>query len=152
MKKSVVLFSALLALAIVIEARVQVAGISPNLTVLFAYYVGLRHGPRSGLLSGAALGVVADSLAGSVIGPNLLGKSTAGYLAPLLNRGFFTWTPVLGLLGVFVLTACDGIISYASMSLFFRPPASMSSAAVTILWQAALNSLFGVFIRPEDED
>lgn len=140
----------LLAAAFVLEAQIRVFGISPNLTVLFAYAIGLRQGAKRGLLSGAGLGVLSDSITGNILGPDLLGKSTAGYLSSFLKRGLFTWTPLLGFFGVFFLTTCDGIISYTSTAIFSRPPTALSGAAVIIFWQAAFNSIFGLFIKPDE--
>lgn len=148
-----VVFALLLAVAIVLEARLRVGGVSPNLTLIFVYYIGLRRGPSGGLLAGAGLGMLSDILAGSIIGPNLMGKCTAGYMSGFLKGGWlFTWTPLLGLIGIVVLTAVDGVVSYAFLSIFTQHSVAGSAAALTILWQSAFNSIFGLFLKAGDED
>jgi rod shape-determining protein MreD len=141
-------FAVLITLCFILESRAEIFGIRPNLTVLIAYYVGLRHGPGKGMAFGAALGIIADSLSGGMLGPNLLGKGTAGYLASFLTGRLFTWTPFLGFLAVAVLTSADGLVSFLSTSVFAYQP---TGALSIVLLQAAVNSLGGLFLRPRRE-
>jgi rod shape-determining protein MreD len=90
---------------LVLESKVRIVGIKLNLLVLFAYFAGLRHGPAKGLLYGAALGIVADSLAGGMLGPRMFSLGAVGYMASFLTGRLFTWTPMLGFFAVAVLTA-----------------------------------------------
>jgi rod shape-determining protein MreD len=144
-------FTVLAALLFVLEAKLSVLGIRPNLTVLLVYFVGLRHGPTRGLLFGALVGVIADSISGNILGPNMLGKGTVGFLSSLMTRGPFNWTPLFGLIGVIVLTLGDGIMAFSSMAVFSHMPTTLSNAAFIISGQAALNAVAGLYIRPEDE-
>jgi rod shape-determining protein MreD len=149
MRKS--LFIVLVVLAFLVESRVTVYGARLNITVLFAYYVGLRHGALRGTAFGAVLGLLADSIAGNILGPNMLAMGTVGYLAPFFTRGVFTWTPFLGFLAVLVLTVIGGIISFASMTVFAHQPAVFPVAFSAMLIQGIVNSLAGPFLRPGDE-
>jgi rod shape-determining protein MreD len=146
------LLIALVALAFVLESRLSLMGVRPNLTVLFAYAIGLRYGSSKGLLTGTALGMVADSLSGGIMGPGLLGKATAGYLAGFLRGGMFIWTPLLGFMGVLALTIADGAISYTSTAIFAEPPTDISNALIIILLQGMINSAAGLVLRPGHED
>jgi rod shape-determining protein MreD len=147
------IFILLVALAFVIESKVRVLGIIRlNLTVVFVYYIGLRYGPTRGLFFGASLGIVADSLAGGIMGPNLLGKAAAGYLAAFLKGGMFIWTPLLGFIGLLALTFLDGAVSFFSTQIFLDPPTAMSNALIMMFWQGAINSIAGLFIKPRHED
>ena len=141
----------LTALCFVLESRLELYGIRPYLTLLPAYYVGLRYGPFKGCLAGALIGAIADSLAGSLLGPNMLALGTAGILASLITGGFLRWTPISGAGGVFIITWAAGLISYASLSAFAGAPKSLSLALVALLAQAAINAIAGIFIKPADE-
>jgi rod shape-determining protein MreD len=142
----------ILVLAFVLEANIRVLGISPNLTVLVVYYVGLRYGHLKGLAMGAGTGALADAAGGGFLGPSLVGKATAGYLARFLREGIFIWTPVLGLIGMAALTALDGLLSYLCTAVFFETPAPLGRAITIVFWQSALNSVAGIYIRPGKEE
>jgi len=147
------IFPILLLVAFVLEAKVNLFGVTPNFTVLFVYYIGLRHGHMKGLAGGALVGLLADSASGAYLGPGLLAKATVGYLAQYLRKGMFIWTPPLGIAGVAVLTALDGLITYICISVFFDSPAPVGWMAMALFAQAAMNTIAGMFIRPpEDED
>jgi rod shape-determining protein MreD len=144
-------FAVLAALLFVLEAKLSVMGLRPNLTVLLVYFVGLRYGPTRGTLFGALMGVIADSLSGNILGPNMLGKGTVGFFSSFMARGPFNWTPLFGLIGVIVLTLGDGIVAFSSLAVFSHMPTTLSNAAFTISGQAALNAVAGLYIRPADE-
>jgi rod shape-determining protein MreD len=144
-------FVALTALCFVLESRLELFGISPALTVLPVYYVGLRYGPLKGCLAGALIGAIADSLAGHLLGPEMLAMGTVGILASVLTGGFLRWTPLLGVIGLFVITWAGGVISYASLSAFAEAPTSLSNAATALLVQGTINAVAGVFIRSADD-
>jgi len=142
----------LLLAAFVAESRFSPLGVGMNLTVLFAYWAGLRYGPIHGTLAGAAIGAAADSVSGGILGPLMLSKATAGFFASYLRGGFFIWSPFLGVIAVMVLTALDGFIAYSCYSIFGQQTAVLGAASKTIFLQAALNFWAGLLLRPEDED
>jgi rod shape-determining protein MreD len=141
----------LTALCFVLESRIQVLGIRPDLTVLPVCYVGLRQGPLKGALFGALIGAIADSLSGHLLGPNMLSKGTAGILASVVTGGFLRWSPPLGVLSLFVITWADGILSLAALSFFAKTYGGTSDAAREMLGQATVNGVIGAFLRPGDE-
>jgi rod shape-determining protein MreD len=138
-------------LCFVLEAKLDIFGIRPGLTLLPVYYVGLRKGPAKGALFGVLIGAIADSLAGNPLGPNMLAKGTAGIMATVLTGGFLRWTPIAGVIGLFAITWADGIISYTSLSVFAEAPTSISLAIVTLFVQASVNAVAGYFIKPAYE-
>lgn len=144
-------FALLVAVFFVLEAKLSVLGIRPNLTVLLVYYVGLRHGPVKGLLFGVLIGILADSISGNILGPNMLGKGMVGYLSSFMTGGLFNWTPLFGVIGVMVLTLGDGILAFSSLAAFSHMPTTLSNAAVILSVQAAINAVAGLYIRPRDE-
>jgi len=149
MKKSWI--ALLIIAAFVVESRYSPFGVGLNLTVLFAYWAGLRYGPIHGSIAGAAIGAAADSVAGGILGPFMLSKATAGFFASYLRGGLFLWSPALGVVAVMVLTALDGFMAYACYSIFEQGTASIGAASKTIFLQSALNFWAGLLLRPEDE-
>jgi cell shape-determining protein MreD len=142
----------LLLAAFVAESRLSPLGTALNLTVLFAYWAGLRYGPVHGTLAGAAIGAISDSVSGGMLGPFMLSKAAAGYLASYLRGGLFLWSPVMGIIAVVAITAIDGFIAYTCFSVFGQAEAGVWAASKTIFLQAALNFWAGLLLRPGDEE
>lgn len=146
-----IIFLGVIFLAFLLESRISVFGISPNLMAAIAYYFGLKNGEVKGMLFGSAIGLIGDSLSGNIIGPNLLGKGLVGFLSSFISGNFFRWTPFLGVIGIFSLTAIDGGTVFLSRTIFEQMPAPLSNAISTIFISAFLNSFLGMFIRPKND-
>jgi cell shape-determining protein MreD len=141
-----------IALAFVIQAKMSVFGVSPDLTAVIAYYFGLRGGATKGILGGSLVGIIEDSVEGIVLGPNLLGKGMVGFFSSFVSGSLFRWTPLLGMISLFVLTVMDGAIVVSSRSIFELAPSSMSRLALVLLGQGIINVFLGILIRPRNVD
>jgi rod shape-determining protein MreD len=140
-------------LSFFLQGRVSVLGISPDLTVLLAYYAGMRYGEAKGLLAGAVIGALEDSLSSSIIGPNLLSKGIIGFSSSFfVSGGFLRWTPFLGLLVVAFLTVADNAMVFFARSIFDKVPGATSAVLFISVMQAILNAIAGIFIRPKHAD
>ena len=144
-------WAAVLLFALILQGSISFFDISPNLTVILACYAGIRKREVKGMLIGSAIGIIEDSLSGAFLGPHLLSKGLIGYLSSLTYSRFFIWTPLLGIITMFVLTFIDGLIIFASRSVFDRMPASFLVALLMILIQSLVNAPFGLILRPKTE-
>lgn len=149
--KLIWLFLSVLA-AFIVHSQVSFWGVAPNLTVVVAYAVGIYAGPARGVLLGSAIGMLEDSITGNILGPNLLGKGMAGFLASFNTGSLFRWTPFLGMLSLFSLTLLDGVVVWSSRTIFETSPATMSRGFFTILMQGMMNITIGIFLRPHNVD
>lgn len=149
MKKIILLL--IIFLAFLFESRISIFGAQPDLAAAIAYYFGLKNGETKGMLFGSFIGLIGDSLSGGILGPNILGKGMVGFLSAFMSGSFFRWTPVLGVIGIFLLTALNGIIVFLSKTIFEHMPTSIPSAISIIFTAAIINSLFGIFMRPQNE-
>jgi rod shape-determining protein MreD len=138
--------------ALIVHSQVSFWGVAPNLTLVVAYAVGIYSGSAKGILLGSVVGILEDSVSGSILGPNLLGKGTAGFLASFSSGSLFRWTPVLGMLSLFTLTLVDAGIVFVSRAVFETSPASLSQWVFAALLQGMLNAVIGIFIRPGNVD
>ncbi|MFZ3123459.1 MAG: rod shape-determining protein MreD [Thermodesulfovibrionales bacterium] len=149
MKKIVLLL--IIFSAFLLESRISIFGAQPDLAAAIAYYFGLKNGETKGMLFGSFIGLIGDSLSGGILGPNILGKGMVGFLSAFMSGSFFRWTPVLGVIGISLLTALNGIIVFLSKTIFEHMPTSIPSAISIIFTAAIINSLFGIFMRPQNE-
>jgi rod shape-determining protein MreD len=145
--------AALTLIAFFLEGRISLLGISPDLTALLAFGVGIRYGETRGLLAGVVIGAIEDSISGSIIGPNLLGKGIVGFSSSLFVSGrLLRWTPLLGMIVVSLLTFVDGFVVFLARSVFDTVPALPSTAFFVAIMQSLLNAPAGIFVRPKNAD
>lgn len=147
-----VLFILAVIMAFVIQSKVTIFGIPPSLTVTVPYYVGLRNGPRKGILTGSLIGMIEDSLSGNILGPHLLGKGIVGFSGSFFSGSLFRWTPILGMIGLFSLTILDGLTVLIIKMIFNIQLIPTSRFITTVLFQGIMNMVAGVFLRPENAE
>lgn len=139
--------------ALLLQAKISMLSVSPNLTAVLAYYAGITYGESRGLAAGLFIGAVEDSLSSSILGPNMLGKGLTGFFSSFfLSGGIFVWTPLFGILGISLLTCVDNAVVFFSLSIFDRLPTNLSNALFVSVMQALLNSTAGILIRPSHAD
>lgn len=138
--------------AFVIQSRMSIFGIPPAFILILPYYIGLKRNAMKGMLAGTITGMIVDSLSGNILGPHLLGKGMVGFLSSLLSGSLFRWTPLLGMTGIFILTMWDGLTVFSIKTLFNIQSIPASRLITTILLQGILNSMVGIFLRPENAE
>jgi rod shape-determining protein MreD len=145
-----VIWTTIIFLTFIIQGSISIFDVTPNLTVVLAYYAGIRKKEVKGIFFGSLIGIVEDSLSGAFLGPNLLSKGLIGYFSSFVYRGVFIWTPLLGIISISVLTLIDGIIILVSRSIFDRMPVSIGAAVFIVAMQSLLNAPLGILLRPKD--
>jgi rod shape-determining protein MreD len=144
------LWSAIIFLTLIIQGSLSLFDITPNLTVILVYYAGIRKGETKGLLIGSLIGILEDSLSGIFLGPNLLSKGLIGYFSSFIYRKFFIWTPIIGILSIFILTFIDGATVLMLRGFFDKMPVSIHSAIFILTIQSLLNTPLGIFLKPKE--
>ena len=113
-----------------------------NLVLIAVVYVALAHGAVTGLLAGAAGGIVQDALAGGVVGVGGLTKTIVGFFVGVLGAHFIVSQP----LPRFVMFVAATVVHELCFQVF---SAVVESRAVTfhlstVLTQAAINGAIGI--------
>ncbi|MEW6416748.1 MAG: rod shape-determining protein MreD [Nitrospirota bacterium] len=144
------LWASIIFLTFIIQESVSLFNITPNLTLVLVFYVGIRKGEARGIFFGSLIGIVEDSLSGTLLGPNLLSKGLVGYLSSLTYSRFFIWTPLLGIISISALTLIDSSIVFISKSIFDKIPSGIGAAFFAIVIQSVLNAPLGILFRPKD--
>lgn len=140
-------------MAFLLQTKISLLSVAPNITAILAYYAGIKYGQNRGVLFGLLIGAIEDSLSSPILGPNMLGKGLVGFSASLfISGGIFVWTPLLGMLGIALLTFVDNSAVFLSLSIFDRPPTNALTALFITIMQALLNSAAGMFIKPTHAD
>lgn len=140
-------------LAFLIQTKISLLSVAPNITALLAYYAGIKYGQNKGIFIGLLIGAIEDSLASPILGPNMLGKGIVGFSSSFfISGGIFVWTPLLGMLGLALLTFVDNSVVFFSLSIFDKPPTNAATTLFITIMQALLNSAAGMFIKPAHAD
>lgn len=145
-----VLWTGIILFTFFIEGRISIFHVAPNFAALLVYYAGIRKGELEGLFLGSIVGTVEDSLSGTFLGPNLLSKGIIGYFSSFMSGSFFRWTPLLGAIGIGVLTMVDNTIVFTTRSFFDRMPTGFKAAAFKIVIQSLINIPLGLFLKPKN--
>lgn len=140
------------ALVFVIQMKVSFFGVSPDLTAVVAYYLGIKGGAVRGICLGSLIGTIEDSVGGIILGPNLLGKGLVGFCSSFMSGSLFRWTPLLGMFSLFVLTVSDGVVVALSRAIFESAPSSLTRWGLVVVAQGIFNLFIGIFIRPRNVD
>ena len=135
-------------LIFIIQGKVSLFDVVPNFIIVVAYYAGIRGEKIYGTLLGSLIGAVQDSLSGVFLGPNLLSKGLVGYFSSFMSGSFFRWTPLLGIIGISILTVFDGTVVFLSRSIFERMPVSIGTAFFMVTLQSIINAPLGLFLKP----
>ena len=140
-------------LAFLLQGSISILAVSPNLTALVVYFIGIRHGRTQGLLLGGIIGALEDSLSSGMIGPNMLAKGLVGFLsASFISGSFLIWTPLSGTISAALLTFADNAVVFLSLTLFDKIPANPSTALFTATMQSLISAPAGIFMRPKNVD
>ncbi|MDP2158165.1 MAG: hypothetical protein Q8K68_10715 [Nitrospirota bacterium] len=140
-------------MAFLLQTKISLLSVAPNITVVLTYYAGIKYGQNKGVLFGLLIGAIQDSLSSPILGPNMLGKGLVGFLSSFfISGGIFVWTPLLGIIGIALLTFVDNAAVFLSLSIFDNPPTNPATTLFITIMQALLNSAAGMFIKPAHAD
>ncbi len=113
-----------------------------DFTLVVVVYVALSAGSVSGLLTGAAAGLVQDALATGVIGIGSLAKTVVGFLAGIVGTQFIVVQPLPRFVVFFAATVLHAVVFIGLYALLGLRQFGTPYAAVT--GQAVGNAVVGV--------
>lgn len=141
-----ILFLISLILQSTLFTHLKIAGVKPDLVLIFVVLYAFLNGPREGAVIGLTGGLVQDLLFGQYIGLNAVTKLFIGFVFGYLERKIYKENLLIPMLVVF-----SGTIASEALLYFFRLSV-ISMAGVsgpiekTILVMAIYNSFLTLFI------
>ncbi len=137
-------------LVLFIQSRFIILGIKPELSIVIVFIYGMRtRDENRSTLFGFITGIIEDSLSG-VWGPNILSKTITGFVSANIIGGYFVWSPILGIIGLFFVTIVESFINILVLSLKAEIISSSIWIAYTILIQAIINAPLGYLAGKEE--
>jgi rod shape-determining protein MreD len=144
------LWAFIIIIALLLQGSLSIFDVTPNITVLLVCYLGIKKGETKGMLIGALIGFIEDSLSASLLGTHLLSKGIIGYFSPYIYNKFLIWTPLLSVSLVCFVTVLDGSIVFLARSLFDKMPVSFGAGLLIITIQSLFNAPFGLILRQKN--
>ncbi|RJQ21426.1 MAG: rod shape-determining protein MreD [Nitrospiraceae bacterium] len=114
-------------------------GIKPDLVLLLVCFYSVRCGQVKSVAYGAVAGLLIDTASGFILGPNIISKSLAAFLASTIRENLFQWNPIISTLMVAVLSFIDVMLVYICFETF-----SSVSFVNRSLWISALEVVYTV--------
>ncbi|MDD4202009.1 MAG: rod shape-determining protein MreD [Candidatus Omnitrophica bacterium] len=86
------------------KQRFSIAGVFPDLMMIFVVFFGLFYGPKQGLQTGLFAGFIIDLLGEHFLGINIFYYMSAGVVCGFLGDKIYKESPFTQIISVFFLT------------------------------------------------
>jgi rod shape-determining protein MreD len=123
---------------------VGVGGIVPDVPIVLTVLLALRYGAEAGCLTGFALGLAQDAVAGGPLGLHALSKGLLGFVVGDLPRWMLVTRPLVPVGLAVLATVADGLGRFALLQLFHYPAPLGEIFTRVIVPQAGYNGLVAV--------
>ncbi|MDT3698488.1 MAG: rod shape-determining protein MreD [Thermincola sp.] len=149
----IILFLVSLILQSTIFSHLSIAGVKPDLVLVFVVFYALLHGSYEGALVGLMGGLLQDLLFGQELGMNTLAKSVVGYVFGILEKKIYKDNILIPIIALLLGTVLNETILYLLryFSYLIRPnDGSVGSYFLAfkgvIIYVAIYNACFAPFI------
>ncbi len=119
-----------------------------DLPLIFSVYYGFTLGnPVASIVIGSSLGLMQDSLSGTVLGANGLSKTLIGFVAATAGSKFAVDQPVTRIFTLFLFSVGD-VLLVTILGLMVNPAGGASYSGVPGSWglSAIFNTLLGLVL------
>jgi rod shape-determining protein MreD len=120
---------------------VGIGGIVPDVPVVLTVLLALRYGAEAGCLTGFALGLAQDAVAGGPLGLHALSKAVVGFIAGDVPRWGLVTRPIVPVALAMLATIGDGLVRFALLQLFHYPAPLGEIFTRVIVPQAGYNGI-----------
>lgn len=148
-----ILFLVSLILQSTVFSHLNIAGIKPDLVLVFIVFYALLNGPKEGALIGFVGGMLQDLLFGQDLGMNTVAKTVVGYTFGVLEKKIYKDNILIPMVALFLGTFLNETILYLLrfFSYVIRPThGSVGSYLLAfkgvIFYVAIYNACFAPFI------
>ena len=121
-----------------------VGGVVPDLPIVLTVLLALRFGPEAGCLTGFALGLAQDAVAGGPLGLHALSKALIGFAAGDLPRWILIRRPIVPVALAILATVVDGLARFALLQAFHYPAPLGELFTRVIVPQAGYNGVLAI--------
>lgn len=125
-----------------------IAGIKPNIFVIYVLFLGLFGSRSMGIIYGSTIGLLLDLLFEEKIGANLLGFALIGIIATIFDKNFSKDSRITIMFMVFGSTIIFEVLSYFINYILYSVNVEILNAIVILLVEVIYNILVTIIIYP----
>ncbi len=125
---------------------ISIAGVTPDIILIFTVYAGLRQGKEKGITTGFILGLIQDSLSAGIMGVNALSKGLLGFIVGDIREKIMSENTITQCFFIFIATIFDGLIVLLISETIFPEDLGGRISLRPLLSRALYNSIIGLLI------
>lgn len=126
----------------------NIAGIKPNLFIVFSVFIGLFLGKKVGFATGIFFGLILDLLIGKRIGLNAIMLSIAGMISGILDKSFSKESRIMVMTMTFGITIICETINYALQIILLNADFAFITFTKIIVIEAIYNAIIIIILYP----
>ena len=126
----------------------NIAGIKPNLFIIYILFIGLFGNRVIGVTYGIIIGAILDIIFNEKVGANLIGLSIIGVIATIFNKNFSKDSRITIMFMVFGSTVLFEVISYFINYILFAINIELVSFLKILSIEVIYNMLITIIIYP----
>ena len=126
----------------------NIAGIKPNLFIVFTLFIGLYLGKIYGLSLGIIFGILLDLFIGKRLGLNTIMLGIAGFIGGILDKSFSKENRLTFMLMTIAVTILCEIVNYTLQIILLGADASFIRFMKIVLIEAIYNAILVVILYP----
>lgn len=126
----------------------NIAGIMPNLFVIFILFIGLFANQTMGTIYGLVIGVFIDLFIGTKIGISSIGLGLIGFLAAIFDKNFSKDSRMTIIVMVIAATAIFEVLSYILNYAFMGISLEIVNFVKILVIELIFNLILAIIIYP----
>lgn len=126
----------------------NIAGIKPNLFIIFTLFIGLFIGKAYGVSLGIAFGILLDLFIGNRIGFNAIILGVCGLLGGILDKSFSKESRMIFMAMSILATIIGELIRYILQIVILRADVALMQFLKIIIVEAIYNAILVIILYP----
>ena len=126
----------------------NIAGIQPNLFIIYSLFIGLFLGKKYGITFGIIFGSLLDFFIGKRIGFNGIMLGISGLVGGILNKGFSKESRIIFMLITFGVTILCEIANYTLQIIIINAQPEYSKFMQILIIEAIYNTILTIILYP----
>ena len=126
----------------------SIAGVKPNLFVVYVLFIGLFGNKSMGIIYGAGVGIFLDLIFKEKVGQNLLGLALIGIIATIFDKNFSKDSRITMMFMVFGSTVIFEVASYFINYIIYSINVELVNFVKILAIEVVYNILITIIIYP----
>lgn len=126
----------------------HIAGIMPNLFVIFVLFIGLFGNRTMGTIYGLIIGLLLDFMIGTKVGINSIGLGLIGFLAAVFDKNFSKDSRMTIMVMVVAATGIFEVLSYVLNYILFSINIEILNFVKILVIEIVYNLIITIIVYP----